>query len=264
MSEQEEKKKHRRVDFEEKLPFTDHLEELRYRIMIIVGSVILMFLFTYAYSHQIMTYLQTPMNQDLVFIAPTEAFFVKMKVAFLLAMGICVPIIIYQGWEFIAPGLLEKEKRYTLPFVLLATFFFLLGAGFCFFIVLPYGIQFLLGYGGDIIHPMISVGNYVSFVLKLMIAFGIVFQLPLVIPFLVKLGVVTPDKLAHWRKYAIVVFFLLAAILTPPDIFTQVVMAGPLILLYELGILVGKVVYKRKMAAKAAEEEDDDETVSVS
>jgi sec-independent protein translocase protein TatC len=231
--------------------------------MIVVGSVFLTFLFTYSYAHPIMTYLQSPMNQDLVFIAPAEAFFVKMKVAFLLALAICVPIIIYQAWEFVAPGLLEKEKRYTLPFVLLATFFFLVGAAFCFYIVLPYGIQFLLGYGGDMIHPMISVGSYVSFVIKLMFAFGIVFELPLVIPFLVKLGVVTPAQLSHWRKYAIVFFFVIAAILTPPDVFTQIVMAVPLCLLYEVGIVAGKIFYRRKMAAKEAEEKDE-EPVSVS
>lgn len=252
------------MEFEEKLPFTEHLEELRRRIMIVLGTVFGVFLVTFSFSDKILEFFQKPIQEDLVFTAPTEAFMVQMKVAFLVAVAISIPVILFQAWEFISPGLLEKEKQFTLPFVLISTFFFFGGMAFCFYVVLPLGLKFLINYGGDMIRPMISVGNYVSFLIKMMIAFGFVFEIPVLIPLGVKIGIVTPAQLSRWRKYMIVVNFIVAAILTPsPDVVSQCAMGVPLCLLYEVGLLVGKIVYKRK-TAKETPAEEEDETVSVS
>lgn len=235
------------------MPFTAHLAELRGRLIRSIIAVAAGFAVCYGFSDRLLVFLWRPMGRELVFIAPTEAFFSHLKVAFLGGLVLAWPYICYQAWSFVSPGLYEKERRYTLPFVVGATIMFLLGAGFVYFLILPYGMAFLLGYGGTFLVPMISVGAYVSFALRLFIAFGGMFELPLVVVLLSKLGLVTPQMLARNRKYVIVVSFLVAAVLTPPDIFTQVLMAVPLLALFEVSI-----VLSRMTAPKRSVEVEDD------
>jgi sec-independent protein translocase protein TatC len=156
------------------------------------------------------------------------------------------PVIIYQFWMFIAPGLYQKEKRMLIPVVILSTLFFIGGALFGYYIVFPWGFKFFLGFASETIRPLPSMKEYLSFSSKLLLAFGLVFELPLVITFLARLGIVSVEFLKKNRKYALLLFFAGAAILTPPDVVTQVMMAMPLMLLYEVSIIGARIFGKKK------------------
>jgi sec-independent protein translocase protein TatC len=252
-----------------KLPLTQHLTELRKRILISVAVLFIAFLFVFNYSEELFNILTFPLKSEvkfdlsspfihlrektappLVFFAVAEAFWMHLKVSFVAAFIASLPVILYQLWSFIAPGLLEKEKRYVMPFVFFATLLFLIGALFCFSVVLPFAITFLLGYKTASFTPMLSVEKYVDFCLKFILAFGAIFELPLVILFLARFGIVSPKTLASHRKYAILFAFIAAAVLTPtPDAFNQVLMAVPIIILYEIGILLSIIIYRKKKSA---------------
>ena len=237
----------RRVEEDEKLPFTAHLEELRTRIIYCAATVFIIFAIFYSVSDYLFDYFREPMGGfELIAIAPTEAFFAYLKVSFYAALIVSVPMLLFHSWEFVSPGLLESERRYTGWFVVAGSIFFAIGASFCYFVVLPFGIQFLLSYGGSDIIPQITVNNYISFVFKIIIAFGAIFELPLVIFFLTFLGIVTPESLASQRPFFIVGSFVVGAILTPPDPFTQTVMAMPMIILFELSLLVSRIIIKKE------------------
>jgi sec-independent protein translocase protein TatC len=176
--------------------------------------------------------------KELIFLNPTDAFMVRLKAAIVAGILIGLPFLFYQMWAFVAPGLYRREKRYVFSFVILATLSFFCGASFGFFVMLPFGIKFLLGYQTDILKPTLAVGQYFGFIFKMLLAFGLVFELPLVSFFLAKMGVITSAFLRDKRRYSYVIIFMVAAVLTPPDIFSQILMAIPLIFLYELSIIV--------------------------
>ena len=155
---------------DEKVPFTAHLEELRKRLIIILISIGLGFIICYGFSEQILALLRRPLKSDLIFIAPTEAFFINLKISLFSAVFLCAPVLLHQFWRFMAPGLVENERKALLPVLFFSTFFFLLGAAFAYLILLPIGLQFLLGYGSKNMAPMITVGNYLSFCSKLILA----------------------------------------------------------------------------------------------
>lgn len=253
------------LDF--KMPLTEHLVELRKRILVSLSAVLVAFCVCFFFSEQIFTVLTMPLKGyftflrsypywdfvrrkeafSLVFLSPTEAFWAHIKISMIAGLVISVPVIFHQFWKFISPGLLEKEKKYVAPFVFSGTMLFLIGAAFCFLVILPFAIQFLLTYKTASLTPLISVGNYMDFCLKFILAFGLIFELPLIIVILTRIGVVTPETLAKKRKYAILVAFIAAAILTPtPDAFNQVLMAVPIILLYEVGILLSRLFVRKR------------------
>ncbi|HSW62307.1 MAG TPA: twin-arginine translocase subunit TatC [Dissulfurispiraceae bacterium] len=264
---------------DEKQPLTQHLKELRKRILFSLIFILGIFFVTFSFAEDLFRFVMFPMkyrldfalpiklhldfsqkifgivSQDmfvrftpqeklhglkLVFLAPAEAFWMSMKVSFVAALFLSMPMLFYQLWSFIRPGLHQNERKYVVPFVCVATLLFLFGAAFCFILVLPFALEFLLTYNvGDFLTPMLSVGQFVDFSLKFILAFGIVFELPLIMIFLVKLGLVKPETLAKNRKFAHVLSFVVAAFLTPtPDMFNQMLMAVPMILLYELGIWI--------------------------
>jgi sec-independent protein translocase protein TatC len=256
---------------DEKMSFFSHLEELRKRIVVSLVAVGIGFILTFSYSETILRFLKRPLTTDLVFsraypflrtvprpgtpidlifLAPAEAFWMHMKIALLTGLMLVLPVLLHQIWKFIAPGLLPREKRYALPFVILATMFFVFGLLFCFFFVLPFALKFLLTYKTENLKPMISVGNYVDFTSKFLLAFGLIFELPLVIAIAARMGLVTPQWLSKNRKYAILINFTIAAILTPtPDVFNQTLMALPMCLLYEVGIWAARLLVKKPTAA---------------
>jgi len=162
---------------------------------------------------------------------------------------------LYQFWMFVAPGLYKNERRMMIPIVLLSSFFFIGGALFGYFVVFPWGFKFFLGFATETIRPLPSMKEYFGFSAKLLLAFGLVFELPLVLTFMAKLGIVSVEFLKKNRKYAMLLFFTGAAILTPPDVITQVMMAVPLMILYEVSIIGAKIFGKKKEAAQAAEQE---------
>lgn len=252
---------------DEKLSFFSHLEELRRRILISLVGMGVGFALTFNYSETILRLLKLPLTTDLVFsrtypflrsiarhgpsvdlifLAPAEAFWMHMKIAFLTGLLLVLPLILYQIWKFVAPGLLPRERRYALPFVVLGTVCFFFGLLFCFYVVLPFALNFLLTYKTENLKPMLSIGNYVDFTAKLLLGFGLIFELPLAIGIAAKMGLVTPQLLSRNRKYAILINFTIAAILTPtPDLFNQTLMALPMCLLYEVGILAARLLVKK-------------------
>ena len=229
---------------EEKITLTEHLEELRSRIIKSIISIILASGIVYSLIKKIIPHLARPAGR-LVFIAPQEAFIANIKIAFIGGIFLASPLILYQIWRFISAGLEKNEIKYTLIFGPLSFVFFVSGALFGYFIIVPIGIKFLLGFATDFVTPMITISNYISFIGTLTLAFGVIFQLPIVSLFLTKIGIVTPYFLSSKRRHAIVFIFIFAAILTPPDVITQCLMAVPLLVLYELGIIFSKIVYRR-------------------
>lgn len=235
----------RKVDEDEKLPFTVHLEELRWRMIYCAVTVFVVFIVMYIMSDALFQIIRKPIGTELIFLAPTEAFFVYLKISIYMAIIVSVPMLLYQVWEFVAPGLLDAEKKYTGWFVIFGTLFFVAGAAFCYEIVLPLGLEFLIGYAGEGLTPMISVGAYISFLFKLVLAFGVIFEMPIVIVFLAKMGIVDQVLLREKRGYVVVGSFVVASLLTPPDIFTQIIMAFPIIILFELSIFVTGFIVKK-------------------
>jgi sec-independent protein translocase protein TatC len=252
------------------MPLVEHLSELRKRIMIALVFLIIAFVVVFNYSEDLFGLLTFPLRFELrinlsppylqaikkasspplVFLKPAEAFWMNLKVSFVGAFIVSLPAIFYQLWRFISPGLLAREKKYVLPFVMAATGLFLVGALFCFAIVLPFAMAFLLGYKTAHLTAMLSVGDYIDFCLKFILAFGLIFELPLGIVFLARFGLVSPSTLAKNRKFAILFAFILGAVLTPtPDAFNQTLMAVPIIILYEIGILIAKILYRKKKNA---------------
>jgi sec-independent protein translocase protein TatC len=246
---------------ESKLPFTAHLEELRNRLIVCFVAVGIGFVISYGFKEYLFQILVHPLvkvmqpGDSLIFTGLPEAFFTYLKVAFLAGLMLAAPVIIYEFWSFVAPGLYDKEKRLMLPIVFLSTFFFIGGALFGYFLVFPWGFKFFLGFATETIRPMPSMKEYLGFSAKLLLAFGLVFELPLVITFLARLGIVSVDFLKKNRKYALLLFFVGAAILTPPDVVTQIMMALPLMLLYEISIIGARIFGKKKMEEDTAAEE---------
>jgi sec-independent protein translocase protein TatC len=231
------------------MPITGHLLELRSRL---VKSVLFLLLFcgiAFYFSDQIFFWFRRPLNAELIFLSPAEAFWSDLKISLFVGFLCAFPVILYEVWQFISPGLLPKERGYFLPFIILGTLFFFLGVAFCYFVALPLALDFLIDYGRRSgIKPQISVSMYIDFNLKFLLAFGLIFELPLGMILLSRIGILTVPFLARNRKYAILLAFVIAAILTPtPDIFNQTVMAIPLIILYEVGIIAVRI-FGRKSA----------------
>lgn len=237
-----------------KLTIVEHLEELRKRIIICLITVFIVGFFCFFYIDNILLILSKPVGK-LIFLKPTEAFVTKIKLSFYSAVFISMPVILYQIWKFINPGLIEIERRILYLAIPCSYLLFISGVTFAFFGVLPTGMKFLLNYGTENIQPMISVSSYISFVMIFLLAFGIIFQLPLVVLLLTKLGIVTPEWLIRHRKYAILVIFIIAGIITPgPDIFSQFLMAIPTLILYELSILLSRLVHRPQSIVHSGKE----------
>ena len=238
---------------EKKLPLTAHLQELRKRLILSFIAVGVGFFVCYALKESLFDILAAPLIKvmpsggSLIFISVAEAFFTYMKVAFIAGLILTSPFILYQIWAFVAPGLYQKEKKYVVPFVLGGSFFFAMGVFFGYFVAIPIGFKFLLGYATDFIKPMPSMKEYLSFSIKFLLAFGLVFEFPVVLVLLAKIGVVDAKTLARQRKYAILLIFIFAAVMTPPDLISQVLTALPLMGLYELSIILSKFFGKKSM-----------------
>jgi sec-independent protein translocase protein TatC len=242
-----------------KMSFFDHLAELRSRIiwsLIPAGVGLAVALY---FTDRIMTFLQRPLaklKSPPVFLSPTEYFWTYMKVAMIAGLFIAMPVVLWNVWAFVAPGLHKHEKKYAAPFVIIGSLLFLLGGAFALLVVVPFAVQFLVNFGMEKgAQPMISIASYTDFIIKFTLAFGIVFELPVIITLLSMLGIVTPKFLSRNRKYAILINFIIAAVLTPtPDVINQSLMAGPLCILYELGIISARIFGKRAPKAEPASE----------
>lgn len=236
--------------FQKGMPFLDHLEELRGRLIKAILAIVLLSAVAFYFSDKILLFIQRPLEGvPLHNMQVTGAFYAYLKVSLFAGILAGLPVIFYQLWMFISPGLYKQEKRLIIPLVTISTLLFLLGSGFCFVVVLPLSLKFLIGFAEDVIVNYITVDSYISFAGLLLLAFGFGFQMPIIAYFLGKAGIISSSFLAKGRRYAVVIILIVAAIITPPDVFTQVLLAGPLYILYEISILVVK------MAARPSEPE---------
>lgn len=229
-----------------RMSLTRHLSELRSCLMVSTIAIAAGFMISFYFSERILKiltgFIRTKHHTTFVFLSPAEALWSNFKVALFAGIILALPVVLYEIWRFVSPGLYGRERRYGLPFLISGVISFGLGLVFCYYVVLRYAMDFLLTYKTADFTPMISIGAYLDFIIKFMLAFGFVFELPLIIIFLTRIGLLTPEFLSRNRKYAILLNFLVAAILTPtPDIFNQVLMAGPLIMLYEVGIIGARI-----------------------
>jgi sec-independent protein translocase protein TatC len=225
-----------------------HLAELRKRLSISLAVIIVMFLVCFAFWQPILAWMIAPLKEvlpegsNVIFTGVQEPFFTAMKVAFFAGFVFALPVVFWQFWLFVAPGLYDNEKRLVIPFVSAATLMFLMGASFCYYVVVPLAFAFLIAFGSALFTALPSIGEYVGFFTKFLVGFGLSFELPVVIFFFAKLGLVDDKALKDFFRYAVVIIFTVAAILTPPDILSQFLMAAPLTILYGISILVAKAV----------------------
>ena len=239
---------------DDRMPLTSHLEELRRKLIIAGVSWLVAFLACYAFAEPLFDLIASPVRSalpegtSLVFITATEPFFTYLKIGALAGLLVSMPVIFWQIWSFVAPGLYQHEKRYIVPFVLASTLCFATGAFFGYQYVFPMAFKVLIefGTGSGELNAMLSMGSYLSLSSKLLLAFGLVFELPVVIFFLARMGIVDHKMLARNRKFALLAAFLIGAILTPPDVFSQTALALPFIVLYEIGIIVARLFGKRR------------------
>ena len=253
--------------FEEIRP---HLVELRKRLAISAASLIVMFFVMFAFHEVLLNWMVAPLNTALLEVGKKSvhaadgmvttsqvggAFFVALKVSFFAAIMGSLPIILSQIWLFIAPGLYSNEKKMIIPFIVGGTVMFATGVLFAYYIVTPFGFDFLITFGSFRFTPLINIEDYVGFFTKIMFGFGLAFELPVFAYFLALLGLVNDKQMTEFFKYAIVIIFIIAALLTPPDVLTQMLMAGPLLILYGASIIIVKMVNP----ASKEDEEDEDE-----
>ena len=230
----------------------DHLIELRSRLLRGVVGLIAVFLALMPFSDTLYNRLAAPLISKLpagghmIAVDPAGGFFVPMKLAFFAALFVSAPWLLYQAWAFVAPGLYQKEKKLAMPLLVSAVLLFYAGCAFAYFLVLPAVFGFLTKFTPDVVQMMPDLGKYVDFVLVIFLAFGASFELPIALVILVALGWVTPRQLKEWRGYAVVGIFVIAAIITPPDVVSQLMLAIPMMILYELGILASRFVSPKK------------------
>lgn len=273
---------------EKRLSFLEHLDELRVRITRSLQGLLVAVVACFIFAEQIFDFVAAPLVQafqeapTLHIQSPMEVFFVYLKLSLIAGVVLAAPWILFQIWMFVAPGLYRKERRLAVSFVVFGSFFFFAGIAFAYFVVFPYGFQYLLEFAYDragnlsileqvgqvfgmevdytkakivkaAVKPTIMMQTYVSLVVKLMVAFGLVFELPLLLYFLARLGLVNHRSLWRFFRYWVVIAFLISATLTPPDVFTQIAMAGPLILMYLMGIVVAWMISRQREARERKE-----------
>lgn len=230
------------------LSLTEHLSELRNRIFKVIVTLIIASVFSYLNVEKIVDIIIKPsMGLDFVYLSPPELFLTYIKISIITGFIISSPIILLEVWLFIKPGLKPVERKYVIFSMFMAIVFFIAGIVFAYFIVLPVIINFFTDMSVDRIEPMLSFAKYLSFVSTLLFAFGFIFEFPLLIILLSQLELITPKTLRHYKKIFILVSFIIGAAITPPDVISQVLVALPLILLYEISIIFSTLIYKRKL-----------------
>ena len=236
---------------DDKQPFLSHLKELRDRIIVCIIAIGIAFILTYYFKERIFAFLMEPFirvmpeKSSFIFTGVTEAFITYFKISVVAALFIVAPVILYEFWMFVSPGLYEKERRYVYPFIFLGSLCFICGALFCYYVVMPFIYRFFVGYASEFIIPMPDLKSYMSLTLKMLIMFGLLFQLPLVAFYLAKAGIIHYRMLSSKRRYAILAIVIVSAIITPPDVSSQLLIAIPLWGLYELSVVIVRVFGKK-------------------
>jgi sec-independent protein translocase protein TatC len=244
------RKKDKGDDAREGMNFLDHLEELRGRL---IKSVIAVFIFAvpcFVFWRRILTVLMVyPLRYaepkpHIIFTGPTEAVMLSMKIAIVGGLIVSIPYVFYQIWAFVSPGLYGKEKKIVLPVVISSSFSFFVGLGFA-YLAIPLLLKVLTRFGGGIIEPYFKASEYISFLIKMGLACGIIFEMPVVSWFLTRVGIITPKFLVSKLRHAVVIIFIVAAVITPPDVLSQFFLAVPLLIIYGISILVSYLSWER-------------------
>ncbi len=239
----------------EEMSLFGHLDELRKRLIIIVLVNFAAALLLFSQTELIMNYLlDVNPGMELVYTTPSELLTVYIQLSFILAITICSPITVYEIWAFIEKGLYDKEKKAILFTLIFGAVFFILGVVFCYFLVLPTTLEFFIRIAIDEVSSMLSIQSYVSFVNMMLLSFGAVFEMPVIVFLLTHLGIIKPEFLRKNRGIIIVAIFIVAAVITPPDVISQLMIGIPMVLLLEFSIIVSSIVYKKKKKAEAEEE----------
>lgn len=248
---------------ETRAPLLDHLIELRRRLLWSLAALAVAFGICLYFARPIFAFLVQPLLKagqgKIIYTDVFEAFFVNVKVAFFAAIMVAFPVVASQIWKFVAPGLYKNEKQALLPFLIMTPVLFGMGAALAYYLAMPIALHFLLGFQGNIggvqQEALPGVGNYLSFVTKFMFGFGVAFLTPVLLMLLERAGIVTRDQLVRGRRYAIVIVFVIAAVLTPPDIVSQLLLATPLVLLYEFALIAIWFTEKRRQKRATSDEE---------
>jgi sec-independent protein translocase protein TatC len=235
------------------MPFLDHLDELRSRLIksliaLIVGMVIGLIAVA---EFGVLEVIKGPIEEllpdnQLIYLSPMTPFLIMLKLGFIAGLTVVFPFLAFQMWAFLSPALYEHERRFVIPAVGAGSLLFVAGVAMAFFVVLPLGLKILLGFQSEALAPMIGADEYLKFATGLMLAFGLMFEMPVVLVFMTLIGILTPETLAKYRRHAIVVMAILSAILTPADPFTMLAMMVPLVLLYESAIFTSRILASRR------------------
>lgn len=239
-------------DDADRMSVLEHLGELRKRIAISLAALVVGVIASFIAKDPLFNIIRRPLERaegleaELITLSPTEPFMTVLRVAFYGGFLIALPVVLYQFWAFIMPALYETERKRVLPYVFFTTVLFMAGVVFAYFLVLPLGLRFLVGFGGDIFTQQLRASEYISFVGRVLLGFGVVFEIPVLILLLSSAGLVSVRLLRRSRKYALLVIAIISVILTPPDPFSMLLMMGPLYLLFELGILLARLTERRR------------------
>ena len=251
---QKEGEKKKKQKDEKRMPFLNHLEELRWCLIRSIVAIGVAAIGAFLFASYILNFLMRPYillpdelrRAPMQYLSPAGGFMINIKVAVFAGLIIALPYVFYEIWKFIVPGLLNKERKFAPTFIIATTFCFLAGAAFAFLVILPFGLRFLSKFQSDWMVANLRIEDYLSFVTRVILAFGVVFELPVLSFLLTKMGLLTPQFLSSKRRYGIVLVFIIAAILTPPDPLTQMMMAAPLLVLYEISVIVSRLVVKKE------------------
>jgi sec-independent protein translocase protein TatC len=237
---------------DEKQPFLAHLRELRDRLVVSIIGLAVAFVITYFFKERIFQFLMAPFvrvmppQSSFIFTTVTEAFMTYFKISLVAALFLAAPLILYEVWMFVSPGLYQKEKRFVVPFIVFGSALFLVGALFCYFVVMPYVYRFFVSYASTFIVPMPRITEYMSLSLKMLITFGFIFQMPLIAYYLARAGVISFAGLAKKRRYAVLGIVVLSAIITPPELTSQLLLAIPMYGLYEVSVLIARIFGRKE------------------
>ncbi|MFV1985896.1 MAG: twin-arginine translocase subunit TatC [Gemmatimonadota bacterium] len=244
------------------MPFLDHLDELRKRLIWSLAALTVACILGLIATTQfgVLEIIERPIRglvpmDNLIYTSPTTPFFVTLKLGFIVGLILAFPFLSWQLWSFLSPALYESERRFAIPAIAFGSVLFLGGISLAYFWVLPFGLEILLGFYRESLTPLISIDEYLKFATALILAFGLIFEMPVLLVFLSMVGIVTPEGLAKYRRHAIVVMAILSAFLTPQDPFTMVAMMIPLMILYESSIITARMIRKRRNQRQEAESE---------
>lgn len=242
----------KRIEIQEiEMPFLDHLEEMRWRLFKALIAVAVLTIGTFYFSGYLLDLLLLSVKNlqydiNLQVLKVQTVFVIKLELSLIFGVVLGLPIVLYQIWAFVAPGLMGKEKKYVWPIIFFATVSFLVGASFAYLVIVPLALDFFLSLAPEGVSNQIALDFYFGFIARIVLVFGVVFELPVVSLFLTKIGLLTPEILKKYRRYAIVIMFIAAAILTPPDPTTQIMLAIPMLVLYEATIWISYLFSKKK------------------